>query len=269
MLVFSVWLAGRILDRRPFADFGLHLNRDWWIDLGFGLFLGAFLMLLIFLVEWSAGWVTIAGTFVSYYTGIVFPVAILAPLIGFIFVGIQEELFSRGYQLQNIAEGLRGWLGSWGAVIAATLLSSLVFGLLHIRNPNASLASTINLILAGAVLLGIGRLLTGELAIPIGVHISWNFFQGNVFGFPVSGTTTGAATFLAVEQSGPQLWTGGNFGPEAGLLGIAGILLAGLLTILWVKWRYGEIGSNLELAQAPQNCISRDQKRLSLNEAQG
>jgi membrane protease YdiL (CAAX protease family) len=252
-IVLSVWLAGRLLDCRRLASFGLHLNRNWWLDLGFGLFLGALLMLLIFLVEWGAGWVTITGTFVSYYSGFAFPVAILAPLILFIFVGLQEELLSRGYQLQNIAEGLNGLLGPRGAVVAATLLSSAVFGLLHIGNAHASLVSTVNLILAGAVLLAMGRLLTGELAIPIGVHITWNFFQGNVFGLPVSGTTTIAATVLAIEQSGPALWTGGAFGPEAGLLGIAGILLGGILTILWVHWRYGQVRLKLALARPPES----------------
>ncbi len=82
-------------------------------------------------------------------------------------------------------------------------------------------------------------MLTGELAIPIGIHITWNFFQGNVFGFPVSGTNAGA-TLVAIKQSGPDIFTGGAFGPEAGLIGIAAVFLGSVLIWWYVKLRYGK-----------------------------
>jgi hypothetical protein len=96
-----------------------------------------------------------------------------------------------------------------------------------------------------------GYLLTGELAIPIALHITWNFFQGNVFGFPVSGTAVRAATFISIEQGGPDLWTGGAFGPEAGLLGLGAMIVGIFVIILWVRWRYGQVSLDLSLAQAP------------------
>jgi membrane protease YdiL (CAAX protease family) len=249
-ILVGVWLAGRLLDRRSFADFGFHLSADWWTDLGFGLFLGAFLMLIIFLVELAAGWVTVSGTFVTGNPETPFGLAILAPAFLFVAVGIYEELFSRGYQLRNMAEGLN-WraIGPRWALVIATLLSSALFGLAHANNPNASLISTVNIFVAGAVLLAIGYLLTGELAIPIGVHITWNFFQGNVFGFPVSGGEFSSATFISIQQSGPDLWTGGVFGPEAGLLGLGAILLGGGLTAMWVRWRYGRVWLQTALAE--------------------
>ena len=251
-LLLSVWLAGRILDRRPFAGFGFHLGKDWWIDLGFGLSLGAFLMLLIFLIELLAGWVTVTGTLVTSNPDAPFILVILGPLLVFLAVGIYEETFSRGYQLHNLAEGFN-WrvIGPRWAIVIATLLSSAVFGLLHLSNPNASFISTFNIFVAGAVLLATGVLLTGELAIPIGVHITWNFFQGNVFGFPVSGNDFSMATFISIQQGGPELWTGGAFGPEAGLLGLAAILLGGALTAAWVRWRSGQARLRTELAEYP------------------
>ena len=250
-LTISIWLAGRFLDRRPFADFGFHLNRDWWIDFGFGLLLGAVLIGVIFVVELAAGWVTVTGTFVTRNPEASFLPTILVPLVTFLAVGFYEELFSRGYQLQNMAEGLT-WrlITPRAAIIIATLLSSAVFGALHAGNPNATLFSTLNIVFAG-VLLAMGYLLTGELAMPIALHITWNFFQGNVFGFPVSGTDFRSATIIAIEQRGPDLWTGGPFGPEAGLLGLGAMALGILLTVLWVQYRYGRAGLDLSLAEPP------------------
>lgn len=246
-----VWLAGHFLDRRKFTDFGLQLSRDWWIDFGFGLFLGALLMAAIFGVERAAGWITVTGSYVAPQASS-FVLAILLALLSFVLVGFNEELFSRGYQLTNMAEGFN-WkrLGPHWAIAIATLLSSAIFGMLHLGNPNATAISTFNIFLAG-ILLALGYILTGKLAIPIGLHITWNFFQGNVFGFPVSGTSANSTTFIAIEQSGPDLWTGGAFGPEAGLIGIIAMLLGVLLTVGWVYWRYGSARLHLPLAEAPE-----------------
>ena len=250
--ILSVWLAGRFLDRRPFADFGFHFDKNWWTDFGFGLALGAFLMLIIFLVELATGWVTVTGTLVTREPDAAFLGALVLPLLTFLSVGFYEELFSRGYQLQNIAEGLNGKkISPQAAIVVATLLSSMVFGGLHVGNPNASFVSTFNLVIAG-VFLALGYTLTGELAIPIGLHITWNFFQGNIFGFPVSGGDYHSATFIAVQQSGPDVWTGGAFGPEAGLIGLGATILGSLLIALWVRWRYGRVALQTTLAQAPQ-----------------
>ncbi|GAB4533804.1 MAG: hypothetical protein Kow0063_16300 [Anaerolineae bacterium] len=256
-MLASVWLAGRLLDRRLFADFGFHLSRDWWLDFGFGLLLGAFLMLLIFLAELAAGWLTVEATLVTFGSNLPFAQAILSPLLTFVAVGVYEELFSRGYQLRNMAEGLN-WkrIGPRAATVVATLLSSALFGLMHLGNPNASLVSSFNIFVAGAVILAMGYLLTGELAIPIGVHITWNFFQGNVFGFPVSGADFRSAVFISIRQGGPDLWTGGAFGPEAGLLGLAAMLLGGGLIILWVRWRYGQARLHVALAEYPARLLS-------------
>jgi membrane protease YdiL (CAAX protease family) len=76
--------------------------------------------------------------------------------------------------------------------------------------------------------LGLSYILTGDLAIPIGIHIAWNFFEGNVFGFPVSGVDS-HLSLIATGQTGPIAWTGGTFGPEGVLVGILAALLGMLL----------------------------------------
>ncbi len=250
-VALSVWIAGRLLDRRPFADFGFRITPQWWLDFAFGLVLGALLMLIIFLVELAAGWITVTGTFVTRTPAAGFWPSILASLVTFLGVGFYEELLSRGYQLQNLAEGLTGrFIGPQGAIAAATVLSSAVFGVLHAANPNASAFSTLNIAFAG-ILLATGLVLTGQLAIPIALHITWNFFQGNVFGFPVSGAAFGSATFIRIDQGGPDVWTGGAFGPEAGLLGLMTMILGIVSIALWIRWRHGRVRLHLQLAKPP------------------
>ena len=206
--IVGTWIATRFLDHRPFADLGLQFDRTWWEDFAFGLGLGAFLMAAIFLVELAAGWIEVIDT-LQVDGDEPFAVAILGPLIVFVVVGITEELLARGYQIRNMAEGFAGkTISRRQAVLLAWAISSVLFGLLHVFNPNATWYSTANLMLAG-IFLGVGYVLTGSLAIPIGLHITWNFFQGNVFGFPVSGNDFASATVIAIRQGGPPLWTGG------------------------------------------------------------
>jgi hypothetical protein len=209
-------------------------------------------MIIIFLVELATGWLTVTGTFVTKNSDSRCLPSILVPLVTFLAVGFYEELFFRGYPLKNLAEGLT-WsvITPRAAIVIATLLTSAVFGVAHAINPNAGVRSTVHIALAG-VLLAMGYLLTGELAIPIGLHITWNFFQGNVFGFPVSGTSVRSATFIGIEQGGPDLWTGGAFGPEAGFLGLGAMVVGSLLTIMWVRWRYGQARLDLWLSEAPR-----------------
>jgi membrane protease YdiL (CAAX protease family) len=250
--LLSVWLAGRFLDRRPFADFGFHLNGGWWLDLLFGMVLGALLMTAVFLAELGLGWVTVTGAFESLVPGAPFWLAMLVPATLFLCVGFYEELISRGYQLRSAAEGLNlPGVGARNAVLLAWVLSSAFFGYLHATNPKATLMSTINVALAG-LMLGAGYVLTGELAIPIGLHVTWNFFQGAVFGFPVSGLRVGGATFLSLDQGGPDLWTGGPFGPEGGLLGPVAMVSGLLLTTLWVRIRRGRVGVHTPIAEGPK-----------------
>jgi membrane protease YdiL (CAAX protease family) len=251
-VLLSVWFAGRFLDRRPFVDFGFHLSGGWWLDLCFGMALGALLMSAIFLVELGLGWITVTSAFRSLAPGTPFALAMLLPTMVYVCVGVYEELLFRGYQLRNAAEGLNlPVVGPRRAVILAWLFSSAFFGYLHANNPNATLLSTFNVALAG-LMLGFGYVLTGELAIPIGLHITWNLFQGGVFGFPVSGQGPLGATFLSTDQGGPGLWTGGPFGPEAGLLGPVAMILGGLLIALWVRLRNGKVAIHTPLAEGPQ-----------------
>jgi len=256
LLVIGItWLMARQIDYRPLADLGLCLDRHWQEDFIFGLLLGAGLMTLIFFAELGLGWITITAYLHTTLPQTPFRIAIWQPIFLFIAVGINEELLSRGYQLRNLAEGITNALITpQRAVIIAWVLSSLIFGFLHIFNPNSTWVSTLALMLAG-VFLGLGYVLTGRLGLSVGLHITWNFFQGSVYGFRVSGNDLSNTSFMAIQQAGPPHWTGGAFGPEAGLIGIVTILLGIVLIARWVQWRYGVV------MLQPSLAIYRDVRR--------
>ena len=85
-------------------------------------------------------------------------------------------------------------------------------------------------------MLGLGLIWTGELGLSMGLHLSWNFCQGNVWGFAVSGNDAGPRVF-AIQQTGDPIVTGGDFGPEAGLVGIAAMVIGAGLIFAWGWFR--------------------------------
>lgn len=223
-IILSVWLAAKFLDKRSFYGYGLNFDKQWAKEFFIGIALAALAQGAIFLIEWSAGWVTIANYGWNVDTDISFVAGITSFFFAMLMVGFHEELFSRGYQTLNLVEGLRfPKIGQRGAVIISVFITSSLFGLMHFFNPNASAISTFNIILAGIVL-AVPYILTGSLALSAGLHFSWNFVMAGVLGFPVSGLNI-EVTMLHIEQGGTELWTGGAFGPEAGLLGLLGMAI--------------------------------------------
>ena len=220
-VIGSVAVARRKLDRRGWEAYGVRFDARWWACLAGGFGLGALLMTAIFAVEAALGWVRLEGLLVANTAAVSIPVSLAFSTVKDLCVGIYEELVSRGYLLRNVSDGLGR---TWGIVV-----SSSVFSVLHLMNPNASVLSTLGLFAAG-LLLAVARLRTGRLSTAIGLHIAWNLFEGPVFGFPVSGDLEGAS-LLGIVQGGPELWTGGAFGPEAGLVGIVAAL-AGIAILL-------------------------------------
>ncbi len=222
--ILSTIAAAYGLDKRAWNEYGINFNHKWLKHCGLGFALAGAVMGLIFLIEYTAGWVTVTGygwertTETSYFW------AFASYFLFMILVGFWEELVFRGYQILNLAEGFNGdSISRRQAVIAAAVLSSLLFGVLHAGNPNASWISTLNIAIAGGML-AFPFLITGRLSYSIGLHIGWNFFQGGIFGFGVSGTLN-RASLIQINQTGPELITRGVFGPEAGLLGLLGMCL--------------------------------------------
>ena len=222
----SIYLARRFLDRRSFASLGFKLEPWVLPDLLAGIAITFVMMGLISLAMTMLGWIHFNG-FAWQFDPL--PVVLgqtLFSLLIFIVVGWSEELLSRGYHLQTLASGINLF---WGV-----LISSAVFGALHIINPNATWVAAVGILFAG-LFLALGYLRTGQLWLSIGLHIGWNFFEGVIFGFPVSGTAS--YPLLRIHISGPLLWTGGAFGPEAGLIILPALLVGALLIGLYTRRR--------------------------------
>jgi uncharacterized protein len=222
----SVYVARRWLDKRSFESLGLKLDRHTLLDLLAGIGISFLQMGFIYVLMLGLGWLTFEGFAWEFDPINTVITNVITFFVIFIFVGWNEELLSRGYHLQTIASGLNLF---WGVII-----SSAIFGLLHLGNPNATWVSAAGIFFAG-VFLAYGYIRTKQLWLPIGLHIGWNFFEGVGFGFPVSGLDIYALTRITVH--GPELWTGGAFGPEAGLIVLPGLLLGALLIYLYTMRR--------------------------------
>lgn len=218
LIAAALYLASRVLDHRRMSDYGFHFSRKWWTDLGFGLVLGALLLFGVLAVELAAGWVNVTGSFTPS-PGQPFVATILVGVVAVAAVAFGEEASYRGYPIKNLAEGVAR--ARWGMVIAVVIPAAF-FGLAHATNPNATWLSTFNIAIFG-LLFGTGYVLTGELALPIGLHFGWDFVQGFVFGVVAEGKNTGRCSSSPMtrrRRSGPASLTGpraGSWGPPPSL----------------------------------------------------
>jgi membrane protease YdiL (CAAX protease family) len=217
-------LFRRFLDRESLLSLGFQRAPGWLGEglIGFGL--GALLMALILVAELALGGYRVVGLAWHDQSLQAISVLLAVTFLGFVVVAFSEELVARGYILQNLA-------AAWGTP-AAVMISSALFALGHLLNPGASLISTAGLFFAG-LLLAASYLASGRLWMPVGLHLSWNFFQGPLFGFPVSGIETGS--LLGLERIGNDPLTGGSFGPEASAVGMLAELFG--VALLWA-WRH-------------------------------
>ncbi len=227
ILLAVVYLWRHALDQKSLRSLGLQLANGWWKK----FLLGAGLIAL----TWTA--IFIFALFTSIVAITNFRVDAVSALssLGWatlfnLLVGVSEELEARGYVLQNLSEGV--------GFPRAVVVSALYFGALHLTNPGANASSALGTALFG-VLAAVAYWATGDLWMPIGMHAAWNFFEGPVFGFLVSGLDLGGLFQLRVN--GPEWLIGGSFGPEAGALTMAPQVILILLLLVWGRNRQRSI----------------------------
>lgn len=212
----------KVVERRPLREGGL-TARGLVRDTLLGFAIGAALMAAVVGTMALAGWyridhvtwnATLFWTFLYHYLQ----------------VGIQEEIALRGVFFRAVEESLGSYL-SLG-------LSALLFGLLHIMNPNATLTTALAISLEAGILLAAAYMLTRSLWLAIGIHWGWNFVQGPVLGAAVSGGA--GESLIKPVITGPAWATGNAFGPEGGLIAVVICTAAGIL-LLYLAARRGQV----------------------------
>lgn len=179
-----------------------------------GMALGAALMVAVFAIGVLSG--GIAFSWRPPDLGL-----LLGLLLVFLFAAAIEELVFRGYAFQALIEGLGIW--------PATVIGSVLFGVAHASNPVASWLGLLNTSLAG-VLLAVVYWRSGSLWLPTALHWSWNVTQGPLLGLPVSGLAMPTALLDCRIAARSSLWTGGDYGPEGGL--VLSVLAVALIVLL-------------------------------------
>ena len=129
----------------------------------------------------------------------------------FLAVAVGEEMIFRGVIFRWIDERWNTW--------AALLISAFLFGWMHISNDNATWWSSLAIAIEAGLLIAAAYKWSGTLWVPIGLHWAWNYTQGNIYGLAVSGGDSGDA-LLATTVNGPDIITGGAFGPEASIIAV-------------------------------------------------
>ena len=197
--IFTVGLFQKFISREDFVSIGLNFV-GFKIDFYKGLLAGTVLICSGFILLIVLNLTLIDLTYFSFYDQIFY-------FILFTIVSLNEEIAIRGYILHNLSSSFNKYI--------ALIISSLVFMIMHLGNPNIGILPLVNLFLAG-IFLGIYTIHKNNLWFPIGAHLTWNYLQGPIFGFEVSGNKINS--LFEQKPNGHELLTGGNFGFEGSII---------------------------------------------------
>ena len=222
-----VFFRVKVIEKRSFSSIGFNKN-NWLKKYSLGFLIGLAMMSIIVLILLPFGYITIEKNPIQP-VGVSAIASILVILFGWIIQGATEEIVTRGWLLNVLSTKYNIGVG--------LLISSTLFGLMHLTNPNVNYIAVINIILVG-LFYGLYVIKTNDLWAVCGMHSAWNFAQGNIFGFKVSGLDVSVGSLIDLNLVGSDFVTGGIFGPEAGITATF-ILLASIGILLFIdKKRY-------------------------------
>lgn len=208
------------IERRPFSDIGLtfkgHLKGLWY-----GLLTAVMLYFIGFGLSLVLGEVEVTGFHLdSLY--------IIEAFFFFVLVALTEEIMMRGYILGRLLEARLN-------KFVSLLISSVLFAIFHLLNPNVAFLPMLNLVLAG-MLLGASFLYVRNLCFPLSLHLFWNWIQGPILGYQVSGNTLGPS-LLKLRLPEENILNGGAFGFEGSLICTVLMIVFTVLIIWWGEKR--------------------------------
>lgn len=222
-----VFFRVKVIEKRSFSSIGFNKN-NWLKKYSLGFLIGLAMMSIIVLILFPFGYITVEKNPIQP-VGISAIASVLVILFGWIIQGATEEIVTRGWLLNVLSTKYNIEVG--------LLISSTLFGLMHLTNPNVNYIAVINIILVG-LFYGLYVIKTNDLWAVCGMHSAWNFAQGNIFGFKVSGLDVSIGSLIDLNLVGSDFVTGGIFGPEAGITATF-ILLASIGILLFIdKKRY-------------------------------
>ena len=219
LLLFIFWV--KVIEKNSLSSLGF-VKRNWLKYLGWGILISLLQMGVIALVYQVGG----IGTFKLNELSLE-PILFILGLFPFwLLQGGTEEVATRGWLLTRIAARTN--------LPLAIGISSSLFGILHLGNAGVTFLSVLNIILDG-VLAGLLFIYTDSIWLVVAQHGTWNYVQGNLLGFQVSGTGADASIFSFTMGDGPDWLTGGAFGAEGSI-----ITTLVLLVSLVIVYRLGE-----------------------------
>lgn len=222
-----VFFRVKVIEKRSLSSIGFNKN-NWLKKYSLGFLIGLAMMSIIVLILLPFGYITIEKNPIQP-VGVSAIASVLVILFGWIIQGATEEIVTRGWLLNVLSTKYNIGVG--------LLISSTLFGLMHLTNPNVNYIAVINIILVG-LFYGLYVIKTNDLWAVCGMHSAWNFAQGNIFGFKVSGLDVSVGSLIDLNLVGSDFVTGGIFGPEAGITATF-ILLASIGILLFIdKKRY-------------------------------
>ncbi|ETT75053.1 MULTISPECIES: CPBP family intramembrane glutamic endopeptidase [Bacillus] len=217
--IFILFIWVRFVEKRPFSSIGFW--KEKWMRkylkgalIGF-VFISTPVILLLLL-----GSVKLQ---VQHITSTVI-VGIVGSLVAFLIQGATEEIIVRGWLFPVLSVRSRIWVG--------IVVTSFLFGFLHLLNPGITILSISNIILVG-VFAAFYVLKDSSLWGICAWHSIWNWAQYNVYGFAVSGMTIYSTPLFKPATNGPEFLHGGSFGIEGSI--ITTIMLTIASIVLWRK----------------------------------
>ena len=219
LLLFMFWV--KVIEKNALSSLGF-VKRNWLKYLGWGILLSLVQMGVIALVYQVSG----IGFFELNELSLEPLLFILGLFPFWLLQGGTEEVATRGWLLTRIATRTN--------LPLAIAISSSLFGILHMGNAGVTFLSVLNIILDG-MLAALLFIYTDSIWLVVAQHGTWNYVQGNLLGFQVSGTGADASIFSFTMGDGPDWLTGGEFGAEGSII----TTLVLLLSVVMV-YRLGE-----------------------------